>query len=227
LADFDLPALLARSQKGDRAAFDQFVHATARLVYAQIALSVRDRHKAEDLTQDTFLAAWKGIPALQSAQEPRAAINWLLTLARNKVLDSLKFDRRLKRGGGGAGMGDPGAAASPGTVVPGPSPGSPISRLATPPLNDPDDLPGPDPAPHESAELRESRQRALDILDELPDEYRRPLAMRYLADADYHTIRRALDLSDGALRGLLTRGMALLRERMTRPENAKVPKVTM
>ena len=33
--------------------------------------------------------------------------------------------------------------------------------------------------------------------------------------ADYDTIRRQLQISDGALRGLLSRGMALLRERMT------------
>jgi RNA polymerase sigma-70 factor, ECF subfamily len=228
LADSDLPALLARSQKGDRAAFDRFVHATARLVYAQIALSVRDRHKAEDLTQDTFLAAWKGLPGLQSAHEPRAAVNWLLTLARNKVLDSLKSDRRLKRGGTGTGD----AAAAPVTpmspsaipVVPPRSSGSPISRLASSPSSDPADLPDDAPSPAESAELRETRARALDILDELPDEYRRPLAMRYLADADYLTIRRALDLSDGALRGLLNRGMALLRERMTKADNKPVPR---
>jgi RNA polymerase sigma-70 factor (ECF subfamily) len=219
LAESDIPALLARSQNGDRAAFDSFVHSTARLVYAQIALSVRDRHKAEDLTQDTFLAAWKGLPALQSAHEPRAALNWLLTLARNKVLDSLKSDRRLKRGGTGAG--DGGAAA-----VPSASPPMKLTPSAPAPAKDPADLPDHAPSPHESAELREARQRALDILDELPEEYRRPLAMRYLADADYQTIRRALDLSDGALRGLLTRGMALMRERMTKSNHDQLPRQT-
>jgi RNA polymerase sigma-70 factor, ECF subfamily len=247
VADFDLPALLARAQKGDRAAFDRFVHGTARLVYAQIVLSVRDRHQAEDLAQETYLAAWKGLPALQAAEhQPRSAVNWLLTLARNKVLDRLKFDRRIKRGG--TVPGDPGAAASTSDpVVPTPSSaGTPISRLAPSPAptddvaptpssvaraassspwrpHDPADLPDDAPTPAESAELREARQRALDILDELPDEYRRPLAMRYLADADYQTIRRALDLSDGALRGLLTRGMALLRERMTQTHHDQVP----
>jgi DNA-directed RNA polymerase specialized sigma24 family protein len=43
--------------------------------------------------------------------------------------------------------------------------------------------------------------------------------LRYLAGADYQTIRRQLHLSDGALRGLLNRGMALLRERMSKTEN--------
>jgi hypothetical protein len=41
-----------------------------------------------------------------------------------------------------------------------------------------------------------------------------------LGGADYETIRRQLNLSDGALRGLLNRGMALLRERMTHSDNA-------
>lgn len=42
------------------------------------------------------------------------------------------------------------------------------------------------------------------------------LMMRYLGGAGYEEIRRGLGLSDGALRGLLARGMAMMRERMTK-----------
>jgi DNA-directed RNA polymerase specialized sigma24 family protein len=58
----------------------------------------------------------------------------------------------------------------------------------------------------------------LRLLAELPEEYRQVLALRYLGGADYQAIRERLGLTDGALRGLLTRGMALLRERMSRLE---------
>ena len=81
-----------------------------------------------------------------------------------------------------------------------------------------DDAADPSPLPPEELERLETRDRAVRLLEELPEDYRRPLMLRYLAGADYDTIKRQLHLSDGALRGLLNRGMALLRERMTRLE---------
>ena len=38
--------------------------------------------------------------------------------------------------------------------------------------------------------------------------------LRYLAGADYDTIARQLALSNGSLRGLLHRGLAMLRAQM-------------
>ena len=76
----------------------------------------------------------------------------------------------------------------------------------------------PDPAPPEELERTEARTYALKLLDDLPADYRQPMMLRYLAGADYHTIRRQLNLTDGALRGFLNRGMALLRERMSQSE---------
>ena len=156
---------------------------------------VRDRQKAEDLTQETFVAAWK---AIDTVEAPAGFITWLLTLARNTTLDAIKFEGRQKR----AGIHQKGAmqqGAHPTAV------GEGAAEVAD-----------RGPSPPESLELAEARDHALKILDELPEEYRRPLSMRYLAGADYHAIREALNLTDGALRGLLNRGMALLRERMTK-----------
>jgi RNA polymerase sigma-70 factor, ECF subfamily len=185
LAEPDLSALVARAQKGDRVAFEKLVHGTARLVYAQIVASIRDRQKAEDLLQETYVSAWRAIGSVQS---PGGFVTWLLTLARNTTLDAIKFEGRKKRGGKDAAT---------------------RSGLEN-------DLPDDGLTPPENAELAEAREHALRLLDELPDEYRRPLALRYLAGADYDTICRQLHLTDGSLRGLLNRGMALLRERMTK-----------
>jgi RNA polymerase sigma-70 factor (ECF subfamily) len=189
VADPDLPALVTKAQRGDRAAFEAIVRATARLVYAQAAALVRDRQRAEDLTQETFVTAWKRLPTLEN---PGGVIGWLATLARNAARDALRHDRRLKRGGG--------SSAGPALV------------------GDRADLADGAPAPGAAAERAEAQAFAVALLEELPEEYRKPLAMRYLGGADYETIRGALGLTDGALRGLLTRGMALLRERMSRLE---------
>jgi RNA polymerase sigma-70 factor, ECF subfamily len=52
------------------------------------------------------------------------------------------------------------------------------------------------------------------VLRSLPDEYRLPLTLRYITGADYETISTQLGLSNGSLRGLLHRGLKILRERM-------------
>jgi DNA-directed RNA polymerase specialized sigma24 family protein len=56
----------------------------------------------------------------------------------------------------------------------------------------------------------------LAILRSLPEEYRLPLTLRYIGGADYETIQMQLGLSNGALRGLLHRGLKLLRGRLPR-----------
>jgi RNA polymerase sigma-70 factor (ECF subfamily) len=185
LADVDLPALVRRARKGDRTAFEKIVQHTARAVYAQIAAAVRDRQKAEDLAQETYVLAWKGIGSVQAVDSAGGFVAWLLTLARNATLDAAKFEGRKKRGGG-----MPKGGESKGEV--------------------PDGGPGP----QEKAAQEEACGRAVAILEDLPEEYRRVLSMRYLGGADYETIRRTLELTDGALRGLLSRGMAMMRERM-------------
>jgi RNA polymerase sigma-70 factor (ECF subfamily) len=181
----DLPSLIQRAQQGNREAFEAIVRLTARIVYAQVVATVRDRQKAEDLTQETFIAAWKAIGTLTAVS---GFNSWLLTIARNTTLDALKAEQRLKRGG------------------------SAVAGEAT------DELADAGRSPEEKAQASEATSRALEMLEELPEDYRRPLMMRYLGGADYESIRRDLGISDGALRGLLNRGMAMLRERMTKQE---------
>ena len=72
----------------------------------------------------------------------------------------------------------------------------------------------PHPTPAESAQTSEERQRALSILRSLPREYQQVLMLRYLAGADYDTIARQLALTNGSLRGLLHRGLAMLRKQI-------------
>jgi RNA polymerase sigma-70 factor (ECF subfamily) len=68
------------------------------------------------------------------------------------------------------------------------------------------------PAPaDESPDLTERREKVRVILQGLPEEYRMPLTLRYIDGADYETITMQLGLGAGALRGLLYRGLQLLR----------------
>lgn len=176
--------LAERSRGGDRAAFEQLVRRTARVVYARQYLETRDCHRAEDLTQETFLLAWRSIGQLSDGGGFRA---WLLSIARSVATDAYRRDHRRKRDGGSKREEFAGAAD---TVADGA------------------------PTPDEAAAREDTRRRVTGALKALPEEYGLPLTLRYIAGADYETISRQLGLSNGSLRGLLSRGMAKLREKL-------------
>ncbi len=176
-------ALVRRAQQQDRAAFEELVRRTARLLYAHLYLEIRDSHFTEDLVQETFLQAWRSIRQMTN---PRGFRPWLLTIAHSVRIDAARRESRKKRTAPDAQTKD---ATTQSAVVD-----------------------ASDPA--EMLEQREAREKALDALRELPDEYRLPITLRYLAGADYDAISAQLGLSNGSLRGLLNRGMARLRERL-------------
>jgi RNA polymerase sigma-70 factor (ECF subfamily) len=173
--------LVRRALAGHAAAFEEMVRRTSGLVYARIYLECGDRHRAEDLLQETFLSAYR---SLRQLTDPRTFRSWLLTIAQNVVIDAARREGRLKRAG---------AAAGP----------EALNSVA-----------GKAPAPHERIERDEERQKILAILRSLPEEYRLPLTMRYIGGADYETIGMQLGLTNGSLRGLLHRGLKLLRAQM-------------
>ena len=72
-----------RAQGGDRAAFSALVPRYWKPVYGWLAGLCGDEHLAEDLTQDTFVHAWQGLPQLTS---PEAFRVWLFRIARNEWL---------------------------------------------------------------------------------------------------------------------------------------------
>ena len=78
----------------------------------------------------------------------------------------------------------------------------------------PEDLPAKTPSPGEAVAGEEMRQQVLSVLRSLPEEYRLPLTLRYLAGADLPTIEIEMGLSNGSLRGLLHRGLKMMRTEM-------------
>jgi RNA polymerase sigma-70 factor (ECF subfamily) len=172
-------SLVHRAQQGERAAFDELVRRTSRLVFARLHLDTGDVHLAEDLLQETLLTAFKSLGQLTEPDKFRA---WLLRIAANTSVNAVRHNRRQKR---------------------------------TPP-NHPAPAPGATPAPTQRLDDEERRQQVLDLLRSLPEEYRLPLWLRYFGGADYAAIEAQLGLSNGSLRGLLHRGLKMLREECER-----------
>lgn len=72
--------LLARAAGGDRAAFDDLALRHAPSVLRLIRLHVGRPADAEDVLQQTFLAAWRGAAAFRGAS---SVLTWLFTIARH------------------------------------------------------------------------------------------------------------------------------------------------
>lgn len=71
--------LLERSARGDRAAFGEFVERHSASVYRYARWLADDEADAEDVLQQTFLAAWR---SAGDARAENGAKTWLLAIAR-------------------------------------------------------------------------------------------------------------------------------------------------
>ncbi len=191
-----------RAAAGDRAAFHRLVHATARLVLATVVLEVRDPHLADDLTQETFLRAWKSIGTLK---DPSRFNAWLIGIAKSACIDAHRHRSRKKRAAGT--LRDERDARAPRTQRED-SPVAPLQRVEDGFAEEAID---PSPGPLALLAQSDQRDRLFEALNSLPQPQRQVLAMRYLSGADYETIAASLNLTDGQLRGLLHRGLAALR----------------
>ena len=84
-------ALAARD--GDAAAETSFVRATQTEVWRFVAALVDPRH-ADDLTQETFLRAFRALPQFEARSTVRI---WLLGIARRTCADHIRVTQRRRR----------------------------------------------------------------------------------------------------------------------------------
>jgi RNA polymerase sigma-70 factor (ECF subfamily) len=91
----DEAKLIARSLKQDSDAFGQLVERYATVIVNLAYRMVGDRTEAEDLAQETFVAAFKALPRFRAESK---FSTWLYRIAANKCKDWL----RAKQPGQGA-----------------------------------------------------------------------------------------------------------------------------
>src|SRR6266849_6502854 len=87
-------SLVRSAQGGDRAAFEELVRRTSRLVFARLYLETGNTHLAEDLLQETLLTAFRSLGQLSEPAKFRA---WLLRIAQNQAIDAARRGLRQKR----------------------------------------------------------------------------------------------------------------------------------
>ena len=82
---------LARARVGDEEAFRELTDPYRRELQVHIYRIVGSPRDAEDLLQETLLAAWRGLEQFEGRASLRA---WLYRIATNRSLDALRASRR-------------------------------------------------------------------------------------------------------------------------------------
>jgi len=87
----DESQLIARSQQGDVSAFNDLVLRYQQAVYTVNLRMLGDREVAADVTQETFIAAFRAIQSFRGGSSFRA---WLMRIASNQSCDHWRRTRR-------------------------------------------------------------------------------------------------------------------------------------
>src|SRR6185312_14221732 len=82
---------LARARAGDEDAFRELTDPYRRELQLHVYRIVGSAQDAEDLLQETLLAAWRGLEEFEGRASVR---NWLYRIATNRSLDALRASRR-------------------------------------------------------------------------------------------------------------------------------------
>jgi RNA polymerase sigma-70 factor (ECF subfamily) len=85
--------LIERARSGDLESFNLLVARHERAVFAVAVRYMRSRERAEDVTQDVFLRAYRSLETFRN-EAGEGFRTWLLRIAANRALDTLRAQAR-------------------------------------------------------------------------------------------------------------------------------------
>lgn len=88
-------ALVQQLLRRDVRAFEQLYDRHSRIVYGLVLRILQQGSTAEEVVQDVFLQLWRNASRYQASRGP--FVPWLLTLARNRALDTLRLKSERQR----------------------------------------------------------------------------------------------------------------------------------
>ena len=86
--------LVERAAGGDAEAFGEIYSMFMDRIYRYVFYQVKNRTTAEDLTEEVFVKAWRGIAKYRYRERPFSA--WLYRIAHNHVVDYFRTDHQAK-----------------------------------------------------------------------------------------------------------------------------------
>ena len=80
--------LVRRAASGDVEAFGRLYSNHVERIYRYVFYQVRDKMTAEDITEETFIKAWRAIGSCKGKEETFSS--WLYSIAHNCTIDALR-----------------------------------------------------------------------------------------------------------------------------------------
>ncbi|MDQ3907084.1 MAG: sigma-70 family RNA polymerase sigma factor [Acidobacteriota bacterium] len=175
---------------GDAAAFNRLVEDRTSDVYALLYRLTEDAEEARDLTQETFLQAFRSIAHFRGDADLRT---WLYRIAVNQARNRWRWWRRRRR------------AVTFSLDEPARDTEQPLAwRLADEHSRDPER----ETLAHEREEM------IVGALQTLARPYREAVVLRDIEGLSYEEVAAALDISVGTVKSRLSRGRTELRRRL-------------
>jgi RNA polymerase sigma-70 factor (TIGR02960 family) len=200
---------IARALAGDEDAFRELTDPYRRELQLHIYRIVGSTQDAEDLLQETLLAAWRGLDRFQGRASVRT---WLHRIATNRSLDALRASRRrledLRRL---TGLPEPTRHGEPIWLEP--FPDVLLEGVA-------DDAPGPEAR----YETREATELAFIAgLQRLPPHQRAVLVLRDVLGFRAGEVAEMLDSTEASVNSLLRRARVALESRLPAGGRERAP----
>jgi RNA polymerase sigma-70 factor (ECF subfamily) len=200
--------LLARARAGDADAFRELTDPYRRELQVHVYRIVGSVQDAEDLLQETLLAAWRGLARFEQRASVRA---WLYRIATNRSLDALRASRRRPEDQRMTQMPEPTRWNDPVWLTP--YPDALLEGIT-------DDAPGPEAR----YEAKETIELAFIVgLQHLPPQQRAVLMLRDVLGYRAAEVAEMLETSDASVNSLLRRARAAFESRLPAAERERAP----
>jgi RNA polymerase sigma-70 factor, ECF subfamily len=201
--------LLMAARAGDGASFQALVEPHRRELHVHCYRMLGSVQDAEDMVQETLMAAWRGI----DGYEGRASVrSWLYRIATNRCLNALRDGTRRPRAGATFGIAPP-----------------PPTRMVEPSWLQPypdsllDGVPDTAPGPEARVERREAISLAfVTAMQSLPPRQRAVLVLRDVLGFRAAEVAQMLDTTEESVTSALKRARAAMpHERPARVRDAE------
>lgn len=179
--------LIRRAQRGDADAFEQLLLEHQKNVYNLCYRMAGNPDDAMDLSQETFLRAWRFLDQYQFAS---AFSTWLYRLCSNICIDFLRRRRRQQ------------------TV--------PLTFEDADGEEQTYAVPDAQPLPEEQVELKLTRETLAAAMAQLLPEHRAVLQLRVVNEMSYEQIADVLDIQIGTVKSRLSRARNQLKKILER-----------
>lgn len=190
-------SLLDRARRGDGAAFDELTAIHLRELHVHCYRMLGSLTDADDLLQETLIAAWTGLPGFAGRSSLRA---WLYRIATNRCLNAIRDGRRR-----------PPPVPVPPFDPPPPSRRGDVTWLQPYPWAPPESLADREPGPAERYEARERLELAFIVaLQRLPPRQTAALVLHEVLGFTLAELAGMLDTTPAAAKGLFQRARASL-----------------